>query len=434
MEDNVARPDWISLIYGHIVDALSWPAENNIIHRDLQPATIIVSSTRAWLSGFSEFVETTLTRKWIGNPTYCAPEVSLSHSYDTRADVYSLSKVMSECFSKPHSRPRIPKLDPEISSLVAIGLNNEADGRMFASQIKSHLRGRMGERLELPFRRFDVTKTRHLVRRICDEQNWIRARDLIEPIPDSRDLAIVKNLCKRCKLVENEEYLPVEDAKKFCLHFRLRDFYSFINGKKWTNTYGDTSCIFYHAPSKMYNISQLFKIASSEAVQSVRALLPKTRQEVLGVQEWEGTYIDWNTFKAVAKIFMKDYGIRFQPRQNAPNEILSSRFSNTVAEDHIILVTREFKYHMLKLRRKDCHVDWNPYSDVSRFLSVEESLVQCENLKLQELKQTILSLQGQPRTFEWPLQEVRVEICYDSEVTDVLTDAFTDSSDESNTR
>ena len=148
----------------------------------------------------------------------------------------------------------------------------------------------------------------------------------------------------------------------------------------------------------------------------------------MGVREWEGTYVDRDTFKAVAKIFKKEYGIRFDSRENAPNETLAFRFSNTVAKDHIFLVTRDFKYYMLKLRRKDCYVDWNPYSELSKFLSVEESLAQCEKLNLLELKEAILSLQGQPKTFEWPPQQVTVEVEYDSELTDVLTDALTDES------
>lgn len=378
LERHVVTPAWVSLIYGQLIDALSFLAKHNVIHRDIQPANVFVSSSQAWLSGFSEFVEVRSTTSWNGNPDYSAPEVGLGDLYDTRADIYSLSKLFTQCFfaesSPPNSGSQTLEVDPEIRSLVSAGLSTLAEGRMYAMHIKSHLMELMGERLEMPFGRFGVTKARHLSRRNCNGEDWIRARDLLEAIPsDSGHAADTKYFFRTRMFFEDEEYILAKNAAKLCHKFDLKGFTSLIRKKQWRGTYKDERDIFFHAPSRMYNISQLLDLVGSTAILSIQTILPKDQQEVRGVKDWEGTYIDWDTFKIIGKILMKDHGITFGRRNNAPNEILSSRFLSNVALENIILVTRGFKHHMLLLRRKDCFVNWSPFSPLSEFISAKES-------------------------------------------------------------
>lgn len=87
---------WVCRIYGQLINTLSALESDNIIHRNLNPSTILVSLLQAWVVSFSHFTTTSATRMWKGNLTYNSPEVRESHSYNTRANVYSLNIVFSK--------------------------------------------------------------------------------------------------------------------------------------------------------------------------------------------------------------------------------------------------------------------------------------------------------------------------------------------------
>ncbi|MBX6313097.1 MAG: serine/threonine protein kinase [Isosphaeraceae bacterium] len=88
-------------ILAQVAEALDYAHHQGVIHRDVKPANILLtSSDQAKLSDFGlsmlvgEVQETGLVR---GTPQYMSPEQAQGHPLDHRADLYALGVILYEC-------------------------------------------------------------------------------------------------------------------------------------------------------------------------------------------------------------------------------------------------------------------------------------------------------------------------------------------------
>ena len=80
--------------------------KNNIVHRDLKPENILIHNEIIKIAdfGFSKMVEEgnmdlPLLDSFLGSPMYMAPEVLMSHVYDSSADLYSIGTIVYQCLT-----------------------------------------------------------------------------------------------------------------------------------------------------------------------------------------------------------------------------------------------------------------------------------------------------------------------------------------------
>jgi serine/threonine-protein kinase len=97
----------VSRIVAQVASALDAAHDRGLVHRDVKPANILVSTSggheQVYLTDFGltkrlGSVGEPLTRAggWVGTPDYVAPEQIQGHNVDRRADVYSLGCVLYE--------------------------------------------------------------------------------------------------------------------------------------------------------------------------------------------------------------------------------------------------------------------------------------------------------------------------------------------------
>jgi hypothetical protein len=89
-----------------IIECVNYLYVRNVIHRDLKPANILITDgingrfvklADFGLSVIHEFIDQSHT-KCSGTFDYMAPEVIASRKYDTKADIYSIGRIVEELF------------------------------------------------------------------------------------------------------------------------------------------------------------------------------------------------------------------------------------------------------------------------------------------------------------------------------------------------
>ncbi|KAF0247391.1 MAG: serine/threonine protein kinase bacterial, partial [bacterium] len=89
-------PMQLFFLVEQIVDALAYAHENNILHGNIKPSKIIISTShQAFLSGF-------INQNPIANTSYLAPEQILNNSLFQQTDVYALGIVVFEALTGHH--------------------------------------------------------------------------------------------------------------------------------------------------------------------------------------------------------------------------------------------------------------------------------------------------------------------------------------------
>ncbi|HUM00234.1 MAG TPA: serine/threonine-protein kinase [Mycobacterium sp.] len=142
---NGLAPDEVMQIVTAVADALDYAHENQMLHRDVKPANILLakshSGTRALLAdfGIARRVDDpgtlTATNMTVGTVSYAAPEQLMGEVLDGRADQYALAATAFHLLtgSPPfqHSNPNVviskhltappPAIDERVPELSALG-------------------------------------------------------------------------------------------------------------------------------------------------------------------------------------------------------------------------------------------------------------------------------------------------------------------------
>jgi serine/threonine-protein kinase len=117
-------------IMTHIIDALSYAHDENVIHRDIKPANILLDSRsrRPYLADFgiarSALSETGPSNIIMGTPLYISPEQVWGHNVDNRSDIYSTGIVLYELIVG-----KLPVKKMSVDIMLAIKMNEPE--RMF---------------------------------------------------------------------------------------------------------------------------------------------------------------------------------------------------------------------------------------------------------------------------------------------------------------
>ncbi|XP_077377526.1 serine/threonine-protein kinase ULK1a isoform X3 [Festucalex cinctus] len=104
--------DTIRVFLQQIAQAMKVLQSKGILHRDLKPQNILLCHPRGKRStsintsvkiadfGFARYLQTNaMAATLCGSPMYMAPEVIMSHSYDAKADLWSIGTIIYQCLT-----------------------------------------------------------------------------------------------------------------------------------------------------------------------------------------------------------------------------------------------------------------------------------------------------------------------------------------------
>ncbi|CAE6433955.1 unnamed protein product [Rhizoctonia solani] len=158
--NNSIEERFTGIIMREALQALAFLHRNNVIHRDLKAANVLISSDgRVMLCDFgvSALLATPHSKRstFVGTPQWMAPEVILGQPYDTKADIWGLGITLYEMVTgaPPHADQDhmralmlIPKLKPpklpdstdaskEMRDFMALCLRETPSDRLSAEEL-----------------------------------------------------------------------------------------------------------------------------------------------------------------------------------------------------------------------------------------------------------------------------------------------------------
>ncbi|CAE7102690.1 unnamed protein product [Rhizoctonia solani] len=158
--NNLVEERFTGIIMREVLQALAYLHRNNVIHRDLKAANVLISSDgRVMLCDFgvSALLATPHSKRstFVGTPQWMAPEVILGQPYDTKADIWGLGITLYEMATgaPPHADQDhmralmlIPKLKPpklpdstdaskEMRDFMALCLRETPGDRLTAEEL-----------------------------------------------------------------------------------------------------------------------------------------------------------------------------------------------------------------------------------------------------------------------------------------------------------
>jgi len=96
------KDTYIRYYFGQILNGIKFLRQNKIIHRDMKPKNILLSSDKKEIKlcdfGFAKHIDSSIKRVTTicGSPLYMAPELYKNESYTESVDVWSLGLILFE--------------------------------------------------------------------------------------------------------------------------------------------------------------------------------------------------------------------------------------------------------------------------------------------------------------------------------------------------
>ncbi len=142
-------PDFVLDIAAQIADALEYAHAQGVIHRDVKPANVIVTpSGRAKITdfGIAHLIDSALSDdlRFLGTPSYMAPERIEGREIDQRADLFSLGVVIYQLVTR-----HMPFKGSSVADLTrSIARDAPMPPERFSPEISPDLRGILMKSLE----------------------------------------------------------------------------------------------------------------------------------------------------------------------------------------------------------------------------------------------------------------------------------------------
>ncbi len=142
-------PDFVLDIAAQIADALEYAHAQGVIHRDVKPANVIVTPNgRAKITdfGIAHLIDSALSDdlRFLGTPSYMAPERIEGREIDQRADLFSLGVVIYQLVTR-----HMPFKGSSVADLTrSIARDAPMPPERFSPEISPELRGILMKGLE----------------------------------------------------------------------------------------------------------------------------------------------------------------------------------------------------------------------------------------------------------------------------------------------
>ncbi|MCZ6726759.1 MAG: protein kinase [Acidobacteria bacterium] len=154
LSDILRRPEPLALdfaldIVAQIADALDYAHGQGVIHRDIKPANVIVTPNgRAKITdfGIAHLIDSALSDdlRFLGTPSYMAPERIEGREVDHRADLFSLGVVLYQLLTR-----HMPFKGSSVADLTrSIARDAPAPPERFVPDVSPELRGILMKSLE----------------------------------------------------------------------------------------------------------------------------------------------------------------------------------------------------------------------------------------------------------------------------------------------
>ena len=347
-------------MFKQIACALEALEEHGVVHHDVSEYTIIIEHVsgryKAYLTGFSEFdIEMGQTRG------------------------LDLSCLASTIMGRLPTQAERRCCDPAFRSL----LDRSIQKNVSASQVCRSVEDFAAEYAGCPFKTLWITKEMS-IKRIVDGNNaeGLRLLDLLRIVLhyDAKDVKPMEKLIKkvirreRLFLLGDETYCYLEDAQRLLHHLKTQSLSLMLDlcppwhsEACWYETKHRIDVpISYHGPSKMVNITQVLNLLADEEARSFEDILPAI-QELRGLPQWEGHYIDVESmYQVLGKLGLKMGEIQEQ------HPISRYAFSDNDSNHFVIVATSEM-IGLIFLNRNGKTVKWN-----GREQTIDDAIKVCE--------------------------------------------------------
>ena len=205
-----------------ICSALELCEKKKIIHRDIKPQNIFISSFGDFKLGdfgiARELEKTSRTMSGKGTPDYMAPEVRLAKKYDASIDTYSLGLVLYKLLNNN----RLPFLDPNSKQIHYGDRENALNRRLDGEQIPPPVEASLGmQKIILkacsftPSNRYksasEMKKALEHFKNLSDNNIILSPRDEVEELT-IKDETLSKTEVDVTKILNSEESKTIIDS------------------------------------------------------------------------------------------------------------------------------------------------------------------------------------------------------------------------------
>ena len=342
--------------------------------------------------------------------------------------------------------PKANQQAPGLEKLIEQGLAKNPAERPTSSEISNRFVDLVGSPRPdwPPFRRFSAERT---FKFSCTE-GYIESSQLLDALRAFSPRLSASDL----KPFAQWPRMKLSSAAKRCHELKLDHLTTTFkqaltkseenkrNRQRFDFSCTHSSIIFYHGPSLMVNISQIRDMVGAAGLVVLNEMEEPTCVQVQGNPDWEGVYIDPDSFdKCRAQLG----DLQFKAPSTAQllritNPTLESRFTKFDYSAYAIIVTERLDPNMILFRRSDRTVNIDHLESTGMWTSSDEKMVtapeasaQCEMRAMPDIAAAIRYLYENPEPIEWQSHQLDLHLD-DESVTSLETTSDFRAFDEPN--